>query len=710
MALPTFKPTGAHQYNYAINGEPWLSATNADNPYKRATAQISKNQIDTSTDIGEQSLQGWWYRSQSSFDLGAGAKFIDAKDKVLMRRFFDSHGVDAITTIGEVTLQRQATRAETHTGSVNQLAVGYANAGEEGVLYSYGTTLKKVTSAGVSTTVTWGGAGNILDLVTNGSQYFVLSTDGIYGGSLPGSTGTKLYRTSTTNGKLTWAKERLIACLDNGLYALSAGSQPSYSTTAISGDGTHITYSFAAIHGWEIGQAITVSGSNIAGYNVSDAIITSVATNGLSFTVKNSTTGTNTNTGTVTNLGTPIYLQNTVGWTWSAIADGPSGIYFSGYVGDKSYIYCSTLGQDGISLDSPFIVAEIPHGEVAYSMISYIGTYLLIGTNLGVRIGYIQANNTLVIGQLLIETDNNVKALFARGDFIWAGGAHSGFNIANDNTFTAGKTGVYKITTSRPTTQDGFTLPYQKDIFANDVTFTATDEVLSITNIGMTGRIAFTVASKGLVFEDATVRVAEGWLETGKIRMDTAEDKIFQYIKVTNLTADGAINVKWRDEANQLSAAITSWDTDTVRVSNMEGSDGQPHPWVSYRFTLTRGNTPTTGVNSTPTLMSYQVKSQPATVKQRIIQLSLLCFASERPVKGLEVKRSVFDRILALEAIEEKGSVVIFQDLGTGEQRNCLIESVEFISTHTGDRTAQANPGGIVRVTLRAVDTGVGIA
>jgi len=464
MALPMFTPKGSHQYNYAINGEPWLAATSPELPYRRATAQTNKNQIDTSEDIGEQSLQGWWYRSQSSFDLGAGAKFIDAKDKTLMRRFFDSHGVDAITTVGEAKLLRKSELTQTSTAAL-QLSVGYSNGGENGVLYAVGNTLKKVTAAGVASTVSWGGSSTILDLETNGSSYFVLAADGIYYGSLPAGTGTQMYRTFNTSGKIAYAKERIIASLDNGLFSLApAAATVTYTPTSISGNGSVITYTFATIHGWEVNQAVTVTGSNISGYNVNDAVITSVSTNGLSFTVSGSTTGTHTTTATVTSLGTPIYLQKTAGWNWTAIADGPNGIYFSGYVGDKSYIYSSTLNDDGLSLSSPAIIAEIPHGEVCYSMLSYLGTYLIVGTNLGVRIGFIAANGTLVLGNLLIEANNNVKAIYARGDSVWVGGAHSGFTVNNDNSITNGKTGIYKISLARQLTQEGFQLPYQKDL------------------------------------------------------------------------------------------------------------------------------------------------------------------------------------------------------------------------------------------------------
>ena len=701
MALPTYTPNGSHQYNYAINGEPWLAATSNDNPYVRATAQVAKNQFDTSKDITESSLQNWWYRGQSSFDLGAGNRFFDVTDETLTRRFFDSHGVDALSTIGEITLQRKAQRSYNSTNT-NLKTVGYANAGEQGVLMADGNVLRKITSAGTATTVTWGGSGQILDLDTNGSSYFVLSTDGIYGGALPGSTGSLLYRTTSTSGQITWSKERIVAALDKHIITVAPVQQAQYTTTNIVGSAGKITYTFTAIQGWEVGQLVTVSGSNIAGYNVSDAVITSVATNGLSFTVAGTATGTHSGTATVTNLPTPLFTNNTLGWVWTAIADGPSGIYFSGYVGDKSYIYYSTLGSDGLNLTSPSIVAEIPHGEVCYSMITYIGTYIVIGTNLGVRVGFMTSDGTLALGPLTIETNNNVKALYARGDYVWVGGAHSGFVVNPDNSITAGKTGIYRINVFKVASQTGTIFPFQKDIYADDITFLATEDVTSITNIGMTGRMAFTVAGKGLVYEAATERVATGWLETGKVRYDTSEDKIFQYLKVTNLVQGGTINVQWRNEANVIATTpLASWDTGTVRIANMDGSDGLAHPWVSYRFNFTRS---TTNTAVAPVMLSYQIKAQPSIVKQRLIQLNLLCFASEKPVKGLEVKRSVYDRIKALEEAEEKGAVIVFQDLGTGEERLCLIENLEFQSKNIGDRTAAANPGGILKVTLRTVD------
>lgn len=621
MALPEWTQSGPNQYNYAINGIPFLAATSNEDPYVRETAQVSKNQIDTSKEVGEQSLGNWWYRSQSSFDLGAGVRYFDVlQDENLARRFFDSAGVDTLSTSGEATLLRKTVKVSVNnSGSNPPKTVGYNVSGEAGVLSASGSTLTRITSTGTTSTVTWGGSTQILDLTSNGSYYFILATDGVYAGALPNSTGSKLYTTSSTVGSIGWAKERIIACVGTSIYSLAPGA------------GT---------------------------------------------------------------LPAALYTSNTVGWRWSAIADGPNSVYFSGYVGDRGYIYRSSLADNGIDLESPSIVAELPRGEVVYSMITYMGTYIIIGTNIGVRVGVIAADGTIVLGGLTIETNNNVKALYARGNFCWVGGAN-----------VDGKVGIYRIDLSKTVQNNTLIFAYQKDL-ATDSTFAGTTvEVTGIAPIGMTGRLAIaTNLTTGYMYtEHATEKVASGWLETGKIRMDTTEEKIFQYLKVTNLATGGNISVYWRDETNTLSTTpLYTWDTAVVRVANMEGSDTNPHPWVSYRFVITPKST---DLSVSPVLLSYQIKASPSYVKQRVIQVALLCFAAETPINGKMIERSVYDRIKSLEEAEEKGSVVVFQDLGTGEKRLCVIEKLQFVSRHLGEtRTQQASNGGILTLTLRTVD------
>jgi hypothetical protein len=65
---PIFTPN-TQAYDMAINGQPFFVAASDDSPYRRVTAQYRKQQYDQTREAGEQSLTGWWFRSQSSFHL-----------------------------------------------------------------------------------------------------------------------------------------------------------------------------------------------------------------------------------------------------------------------------------------------------------------------------------------------------------------------------------------------------------------------------------------------------------------------------------------------------------------------------------------------------------------------------------------------------------------------------------------------------------------
>jgi len=64
-------------YDIAIGGLPFILATNNDRPYGRRTAPFKKDQFDSTNEPGEQSLTGWWIRSQMSFHGGSGINFFD---------------------------------------------------------------------------------------------------------------------------------------------------------------------------------------------------------------------------------------------------------------------------------------------------------------------------------------------------------------------------------------------------------------------------------------------------------------------------------------------------------------------------------------------------------------------------------------------------------------------------------------------------------
>ena len=104
-------------YDISFNDLGFFINNTPDNPIRRQTANIRKDQQDSSNEPGEQSLSGWWLRSQSSFHLGSGINFYEPlQDEKLRFRFADSQGVD-VWTQGQVTLLNDVTTGHTVVGS-----------------------------------------------------------------------------------------------------------------------------------------------------------------------------------------------------------------------------------------------------------------------------------------------------------------------------------------------------------------------------------------------------------------------------------------------------------------------------------------------------------------------------------------------------------------------------------------------------------------
>ena len=108
----------AEAYDVAIGGLPFFFAISDSKPYLRQTAPFRKDQFDNGSEPGEQSLTGWWIRSQSSFHGGTGIKFYDpSAGETVAHRFADSKGVD-VWTKGEVTLLNSTATAHYTSGCI----------------------------------------------------------------------------------------------------------------------------------------------------------------------------------------------------------------------------------------------------------------------------------------------------------------------------------------------------------------------------------------------------------------------------------------------------------------------------------------------------------------------------------------------------------------------------------------------------------------
>jgi len=335
----TFTSTG-EAYDVAIAGLPFFLLTSDDAPYRRVTAQYRKQQIDQTREAGEQTLTGWWTRSQSSFHLGAGIKYFEpAQEESLRFQFTESKGMD-IWTRGQATLLNAT--ASFYAGAAPAQMIGVNDGTNDCILVTDGTALKKITTGGSSTTYTQTGtASTIYSLTTNGNQYFFVNGSTVHRGNISGSTSdTEIYLApSTTRATIRYVKQRLIVAIGSAIYELNANASAS------------------------------------------------------------------------TALPTALYTHPNPNWIWSSIAEGPSAIYISGYDpnGTSSSVFKVALDVVNANalgfpaLETPTVVIDLPQGERINDFDVYLGTYAVLATNLGFRVGISDATGNISYGPLLYD-------------------------------------------------------------------------------------------------------------------------------------------------------------------------------------------------------------------------------------------------------------------------------------------------------------------
>ena len=351
-------------YDVAIGGQPFFYAIGDERPYIRQTAPYRKEQFDNNQEPGEQSLTGWWLRSQSSFHNGTGIKFYDpSAGEIVSHRFTDSDNVD-VWTKGEVTLLKETTNLSGVTsgiykslsivdGSTNKL-LGWIPAS---------TTINNYTSVGTAvaytSVVTAGLDTAILDIATDGSHLFIADNDHIYTGPIttPTTGYTEYYNISSEKVVLGWVKQRLVAGIGPSIYELTSSKASTHNLPSAAYTHPNADWTWTSIS--EGGSAIYAAG-------------------------------------------------------------------YSGTYGAIYKFTLSTAGVMPV-LTSGIIAAQLPSGEYPHKIESYLDK-LLIGTNKGVRVATISdTNGDLSYGPLIIEGENIGLDFAFRDRFVWVTGSINGY-------------------------------------------------------------------------------------------------------------------------------------------------------------------------------------------------------------------------------------------------------------------------------------------
>ena len=358
-------------FDYALGGIPFLSATRDQWPYSEGMAEIRKQQFDSSAEPGEQSIYGWWLRSQNSWTSGAGLVYqdpdtINPYTRAFDLRFGDSLGVDNWSP-GQVSLLREPDLKYAMGSGINVVRGYVDKSGNDSAFLVDGNVLYKMTDVSRVSIVT-GSAGTALAFTNFGNLWFLLATDGIFSGTDTTVAGAKIWDPpagmTPTVGMISAVKQRIVASWNNNLYILNMAG----------------TGGPALPGAWANGQGL-------------------------------------------------VMTHPDPDWVWSDCTQGPSAIYASGYNKTHSDVYKFVSDLSGpTEVFTPVITASMPRGECINSIFAYVGSFMGIATSRGFRVGELDAGGDVSYGPLLFQPDGGCQSITGYDRFMFVGSenAHDG--------------------------------------------------------------------------------------------------------------------------------------------------------------------------------------------------------------------------------------------------------------------------------------------
>jgi hypothetical protein len=717
------------QYDVAIAGLPFFLGASDDSPYRRVTAQYRKQQYDQTREAGEQSLTGWWFRSQSSFHFGQGIKYFEpAQDESLRFQYTESKGCN-VWEKGQVTLLNDVDATHHTTADLNtnlrpqqflrsieweQLKNTGATTYNTflGCLMLDGFDIDKIFPTITATVTNKALTSNVATLTTSaahglavGMEIEVTGVDATFNGtytiSTVPTTTTFTYAKTATNvtstpstGTITSNVQHFVdynAGTDDKVYAMcDDGVYCYWITNVTSGGSTKLTMykkliaDHSGIANTQMFQTTGLVATNVVMEFTKERIVACI--NNKVYEIP-----TNATALTGAGGGTLAYTHPVDDFTYTSIASSGVAIYVTGFSGTQSNIQKFTLSTSTGSmptLASAITAAEMPSGERIYKIAYYLG-YMLIGTTKGIRVAAVSDDGSIAYGPLIWENTQPVYDFAFRDKFAWAA------------TSVEDEPGVIRIDLG--TQLSPLVFPYAYDLYKP--TGNTTRETTACAFINGTDRLAFTTnavgASDGSVYiESATNKIETGYLRTGYVRYNTLESKIFKFLQARFDSTNGSIDIE-SYTADEQTFNIGSFDKGTPVPEVSIAYPQDPQEYLGFKFIFTRDpNDSTKG----PLFTGYQLKSLPAVPRQRLIQLPVFCYDHESDSLGVEIgyEGSAYDRLIQLESVENNGDTIRVQDFRSGEEFLCIIEELDFINQTPSDKRFSGFGGKLV-VTVRTI-------
>lgn len=709
----------AEAYDVAISGYPFFLDTSDDTPYRRVTAQYRRQQLDLTREAGEQSLLGWWFRSQSSFHLGQGIKYFEPiQDESLRFQYNKSKGVD-VWTKGQATLILDTDPTHVTTASLKSngrpgqylRSIKWTQNSNtyNGALMLDGYDIDKIYPTITASVTTKALTSNVATLTTSaahgmavGMEIVVTGVDSTFNGtytiaSVP-STTTLTYAKTASNvtstaatGTITSNVQHFVdynAGVDNPVYAYCDDGVYAYWITKIVDAGVDKTAMYKKL------LTQTAADADTQMWKTSSVVVTNAV---MEYTKERIVLCLNNAVyelaANASSLPTAVYTHPVADFTYTSITSSGAAIYCTGYSGSQSNIQKFTLTTAGAmpTLTSAITAAEMPSGELIFKIYYYLG-YMAIGTSKGVRIAAVADDGSIAYGPLIFESEQPVYDFAARDKYIWCA-----TNVDGAPGTTRLDLGTQIISLVFPYAWDTY---YYPETAGDRITGRYTTACAFIDG---TDTLTFTTnytSSNGSVYiENSSRLVYQGFIQTGYIRYNTLENKIFKFVLPKYDTTNGGLQVASIDSSN-VEYSLGSYAEDSTITELAVSYPNSPQQYLAFKFTFLRGSDP----SKSPLFTGYQVKALPSVPRQRLIQYPLSCYDFEMDKFGVQVgyEGRAWDRMQQLQNTENIGDTIRIQDFRTGESYLGIIEELDFVNRTPTDKRFSGF-GGILMCTIRSV-------
>jgi len=363
-----------------------------------------------------------------------------------------------------------------------------------------------------------------------------------------------------------------------------------------------------------------------------------------------------------------------------------------------SRVYEITVNDDA-TLNSPRLVDTLPRGETGNFLYGYLGRYLVVGTDKGVRVADCGTPNQLAMGPLVVEMAGGCVDATGSESFLWVTSGSDGVLPDPDGSASPGLWRLSLGSQVESVAAYGDTAAaryaYAADVWAN-----TSGQVWSVTVFaGSLFMVAGSSSSDSPLWQQSSSLVTSGWVSSGRVSYSTAERKAWLSVGL-DVAGDGTVLVEADTGLGFSGVTMSAVGVPYAGTVDVDEDVHGPSSWMEWRLRLTGDGT----VAGSPTVEAVVLRSVPSPRRTRRLMLPLLCkdWQSDRHGTTVGYDGFAWDRVRDLEQLELVGNLVTVRDRRTGEQVRCQIERVTFEGRTAPDRGC-TNFGGRLQLVLLVV-------